>query len=82
LNHSGYLPEFVTITDGKTSDIEAGRALEFPKGSMVAIDRGYNDYGWYNQLTTKGIYFDFGACSCQPVPDIACQCRSLPLDCK
>jgi len=24
---------------------------------MVAIDRGYNDYGWYNQLTTKGIYF-------------------------
>ena len=57
MNHSGYLPEFVTITDGKTSDIEAGRALEFPKGSMVAIDRGYNDYGWYNQLTTKGIYF-------------------------
>ena len=57
LNHAGYLPEFVTITDGKTSDIEAGRALEFPKGSMVAIDRGYNDYAWYNQLTKKGIFF-------------------------
>jgi hypothetical protein len=57
LNHAGYLPEFVTITDGKTSDIEAGRALEFPKGSMVAIDRGYNDYAWYNQLTEKGIFF-------------------------
>jgi hypothetical protein len=57
LNHAGYLPEFVTITDGKTSDIEAGRALEFPKGSMVAIDRGYNDYAWYNQLTQKGIFF-------------------------
>ena len=57
LNHAGYLPEFVTITDGKTSDIEAGRALEFPKGSMVAIDRGYNDYAWYNQLTNKGIFF-------------------------
>ncbi len=40
LNHAGYLPEFVTVTDGKTSDIEAGRVLEFPKGSMVAIDRG------------------------------------------
>ena len=51
LNHAGYLPEFVAITDGKTSDIEAGRALEFPKGTMVAIDRGYNDYAWYNQLT-------------------------------
>ena len=57
LNHAGYLPEFVTITDGKTSDIEAGRVLEFPKGSMVAIDRGYNDYAWYNQLTEKGIFF-------------------------
>jgi len=57
LNHAGYLPEFVTITDGKTSDIEVGRALEFPKGSMVAIDRGYNDYAWYNQLTEKEIFF-------------------------
>jgi hypothetical protein len=57
LNHAGYLPEFVTVTDGKTSDIEVGRTLEFPKGSMVAIDRGYNDYAWYKQLTEKGIFF-------------------------
>ncbi len=57
LNHAGYLPEFVTITDGKTSDIEAGRVVEFPRGSMVAIDRGYNDYAWYKQLTEKGIFF-------------------------
>ena len=57
LNHAGYLPEFVTITDGKTSDIKVGRTLEFPKGSMVAIDRGYNDYAWYNQLTENGIFF-------------------------
>jgi len=57
LNHDGYLPEFVTVTDGKTSDIEVGRTLEFPKGSMVAIDRGYNDYAWYKQLTGKGIFF-------------------------
>jgi putative transposase len=57
LNHDGYLPEFVTVTDGKTSDIEVGRTLESPKGSMVAIDRGYNDYAWYKQLTEKGIFF-------------------------
>ena len=57
LNHESYLPEFVTITDGKTSDIEVGRTVKFPKGSMVAIDRGYNDYAWYNQLTAKGIFF-------------------------
>jgi len=57
LNHNGFLPEFVTVTEGKTSDIKAGRTLQFPKGSIVAIDRGYNDYKWYNQLTNKGIFF-------------------------
>ena len=56
-NHSGYLPEFVTITEGKTSDIEIGRMLSFPAGSIVAIDRGYTDYQWYNQLNNKGIFF-------------------------
>ena len=57
LNHSGCLPEFVTITDGKTSDLAIARTLHFPKGSIVAIDRGYNDYDWYNQLNDNGIFF-------------------------
>ena len=57
LNHAGYLPEFVTVTEGKTHDVIIGRTLKFPKGSIVAIDRGYNDYAWYNQLTGKGIFF-------------------------
>ena len=29
----------------------------FPKGSIVAVDKGYNDYAWYKQLTDKGIFF-------------------------
>ena len=57
LNHRGYLPEFVTFTDGKKSDITVGRTLKFPKGSIVAIDKGYNDYAWYKSLTENGIYF-------------------------
>ena len=57
LNHAGYLPELVTITDGKIHDVTVGRTLKFPPGSIVAIDKGYNDYAWYNQLTDKGIFF-------------------------
>ena len=57
LNHAGYLPEFVTLTEGKKHDITVGRILKFPKGSIVAIDKAYNDYTWYNQLTNNGIYF-------------------------
>lgn len=57
LNHDGYLPEFVSISDGRCADITAGRMLNFPKGSIVAMDRGYIDYGWFKQLNDKGIYF-------------------------
>ena len=31
--------------------------MNFPKGSIVAIDKAYNDYSWYKQLTDKGIFF-------------------------
>lgn len=57
LNHAGYLPEFVTVTEGKKHDVTVGRILNFPKGSMVAIDKAYNDYAWYKQLTDKDIFF-------------------------
>lgn len=57
LNHAGYLPEFVSITEGNCHDVNMGKLLQFPKGSIVAMDRGYNDYGWYKDLTDKGIFF-------------------------
>jgi len=57
LNHAGHLPEFVTVTEGKKHDVTVGRLLRFPKGSIVAIDKAYNDYAWYKQLTEKGIFF-------------------------
>ena len=57
LNHAGYLPEFVTITEGKKHDVMVGRTLNFPKGSIVVVDKGYNDYTWYKQLTDKDIFF-------------------------
>jgi len=57
LNHSGYLPEFISITDGKTADITAGRCINFPKHSIVVCDRAYNDFIWFNSLTMKEIFF-------------------------
>ena len=57
LNHAGYLPEFVVVTEGKKHDVTVGRTLIFPKGSIIAIDKAYNDYVWYKQLIDKGIFF-------------------------
>ncbi len=57
MNQKGGLPEFVAITDGKQHDVTVGRELSFPKGSIVAMDRGYNDYKWFKQLSDKGVFF-------------------------
>lgn len=57
MNHKGNLPEFVTITDGKKHDVTAGRRIDFPKHSIIALDRGYTDYEWFKQLSEKEIYF-------------------------
>jgi putative transposase len=57
LDHDGLLPAFMAITDGKRHDITAARSLQLPNGSLVVMDRGYNDYTWYNQLNCKRIFF-------------------------
>ena len=57
LNHAGYLPEFNCVTEGKVHDVTVGRQIPFPRGSIVAVDRAYTDYEWFNTLNNKGIYF-------------------------
>ena len=57
LNHGTELPEFVTISDGKENDMIAGRRFRFPKGSIVAFDKGYVDYQWFGDLTKQGVNF-------------------------
>ena len=57
LDHRGHFPAFATITNGRDHDVPVGREFNFPKGSLVVVDKGYNDYDWYNQLTDKGIFF-------------------------
>ena len=57
LNHAGYLPEFIQVTEGATHEVNIGKLLNFPKGSIVTMDRGYTDYSWYNALNDQGIFF-------------------------
>lgn len=57
LDHAGYIPQFAAITEGKVSDIELGRTLQFSKGSIVVFDKGYTDYKWFKALNSKGVFF-------------------------
>jgi IS4 transposase len=57
LDHDGYLPSFAVVTEGKTSEIKVARTLRFDPGTILAIDRGYNDYEWFRELTMQEVYF-------------------------
>lgn len=57
LDADGYLPAFISLTDGKVHESKWAKALQLPRGSMAVFDRGFTDYAWYEALTDKGIYF-------------------------
>jgi hypothetical protein len=57
LDHDGYLPSYAVITDGKKSDIAVARGMKFAPGTVLVIDRGYNDYDWFGELTREGVFF-------------------------
>jgi hypothetical protein len=57
LDHDGYLPVFAHVTDGKVGDVKVAQNLDFPKESIVALDRGYIDYRLFTRWTRQGVYF-------------------------
>lgn len=57
LDHAGYLPAFLTVTEGREHEISWARGLDLPAGSVVVFDRGFYDYEFFNQLSGKKIRF-------------------------
>jgi hypothetical protein len=57
LDHDGYLPTYALITEGNISDIHFTRFLDLPPDSIVAMDRGYNDYELFSKWIDRRIWF-------------------------
>ena len=57
LDHDGYLPTYAYISNGKKHDVTVARKVPLAPGSIVAMDRGYNDYKLFAYWTANGIYF-------------------------
>ena len=57
IDANGYLPTFMTMTDGKTHESQWAKNLKLPKGSYVVFDRGFTDYSWYQSLMESGVFF-------------------------
>jgi hypothetical protein len=57
LDHDGYLPTFLVITDGKHHEGPMARAQTWRAGTILVFDKGYTDFGWFAELTAAGIFF-------------------------
>ncbi len=57
LDHEGYLPVFACVTEGKVHEVNIAYTLQFPKGSILAVDMGYVDYDLFSRWTEEGVYF-------------------------
>ena len=76
LDHDGYLPVFGHVSTGKLGDVKVAQRLDFPRGSIVALDRGYTDYRLFSRWTREGVFFvsrlkanaDIVAVKSRPVP--------------
>lgn len=58
-DHSGAMPTFITVTDGKKHDVRVVKDYAFPllPDSIVSVDKAYIDYKWLNSLDEQGVWF-------------------------
>lgn len=62
LDHDGYLPTFMVLTDGRTHDINVVKKPAYgfpnlPPDSILLVDRAYIDYEWLYSLTKNKLFF-------------------------
>ena len=57
LDHDGYLPTALVITEGKRHEVTVARQQAYAPGTILVMDRGYLDFAWFAQLTEAGVHF-------------------------
>ncbi len=57
LDHDDYLPAYVLLTEARRSDVKMADSFLPNPGSIVAMDRGYNDYALFGRWTKAGVFF-------------------------
>jgi len=57
LDHDDYMPSFVSLTEAKVADVTVAQGLALNPGSIVVLDRGYQDYALFGKWTGQGVFF-------------------------
>jgi hypothetical protein len=77
LDHEGYLPTYALVTDACRHDVTVARQISLSPGSIIVVDRGYDDYALFFEWTVQGIFFvtrlrenaRFDVVEARPVPE-------------
>ena len=58
LDHSGHIPSFITVSNGKTHDVTAAKSFLNPvPDSIYCLDRAYIDYGFLYTIERAKAFF-------------------------
>jgi len=57
LNHSGYIPEFITVTPAARHEVKEMPKVPLKAGDVVVFDRGFVDLKQFANHCSKGVYF-------------------------
>lgn len=57
LNYDTGLPCYAVMTDAKKHDVTTAKTIDFPKGSVLVMDRAYVDFKWLFNLDSCGVNF-------------------------
>lgn len=57
LDHDDYMPVFVNIAEAKVHEVKIARLLHLNPGSIVVMDRAYNDFSLFGRWSAQGVFF-------------------------
>jgi hypothetical protein len=57
LDHDDYMPQWVLLSEARRHDRKAASLLSLKRGSIVVMDRAYNDYSLFASWCEQGIFF-------------------------
>ena len=57
LDNADLMPDFVHMTEARMFDSKALSMLSLKAGTIIVMDRAYNDYGQFGDWFMQGVYF-------------------------
>ncbi|CAO0824355.1 hypothetical protein DFAR_620015 [Desulfarculales bacterium] len=57
LEHDDYMPSFILLTEAEVADVTVAQGLALNPGSILVLNRGYQDYALFGKWTGQSVSF-------------------------